>query len=51
MKGKGSSDNDSNPRRIPQPAMTKRQEGHMYTKVRGFLRDSTVVAELDTPEL
>ncbi|TFY62684.1 hypothetical protein EVJ58_g3709 [Rhodofomes roseus] len=30
--GKGHADNDGNPRRIPQPAMTKRQEGHMYTK-------------------
>ncbi|KZT65286.1 hypothetical protein DAEQUDRAFT_532508 [Daedalea quercina L-15889] len=30
--GKGSADNDNHPRRIPQPAMTKRQEGRMYTK-------------------
>ena len=51
VQGKGSADNDSNPRRIPQPAMTKRQEGHMYTKVRGFRRDSCIVAELDTLEL
>ncbi|KAH9833315.1 uncharacterized protein C8Q71DRAFT_197597 [Rhodofomes roseus] len=32
LHGKGHADNDGNPRRIPQPAMTKRQEGHMYTK-------------------
>ncbi|EPT02302.1 hypothetical protein FOMPIDRAFT_1022921 [Fomitopsis schrenkii] len=32
LHGKGSADNDNHPRRVPQPAMTKRQEGHMYTK-------------------
>ncbi|KAI0724823.1 hypothetical protein C8Q72DRAFT_816243 [Fomitopsis betulina] len=32
LHGKGSADNDDNPRRIPQPAMTRRQQGHMYTK-------------------
>ena len=50
VQGKGSADNDSNPRRIPQPAMTKRQEGHMYTKVRGLPQYSMVVAEFHALE-
>ncbi|KAH9919815.1 uncharacterized protein B0H18DRAFT_957326 [Fomitopsis serialis] len=48
--GKGHADNDNHPRRVPQPAMTKRQEGFMYTKnsdyVDGYKPTHTVKGEM-----